>query len=102
MGKSLERKDGSPGVGDAKCVGRKLDWVPAVTESAALARMGEAEVEKRALVRFTLFTALRERRVTPREVSIVLDSDNDGQYALARGFIWKEHADVVFNIQTQI
>ena len=37
----------------------------------------EAEVEKRALVRFALFTALRERRVTPREVSIVLDSDGN-------------------------
>jgi len=37
----------------------------------------EAEVEKRALVRFALFTALRDRRVTPREVSIVLDSDGN-------------------------
>ena len=40
-------------------------------------RIGEAEVEKRALVRFALFTALRDRRVTPREVSIVLDSDGN-------------------------
>ena len=37
----------------------------------------EAEVEKRALVRFALFTALRDRRVTPREVSIVLGSDGN-------------------------
>ena len=37
----------------------------------------EAEVEKRALVRFALFTALRDRRVTPREVSIVEDSDGN-------------------------
>ena len=60
-----------PGVDDAKRVGRKLDWVPAEAERPALATIGDAEVEKRALVRFALFTALRERRVTPREVSIV-------------------------------
>jgi hypothetical protein len=34
----------------------------------------EAEVEKRALVRFA-FTALLDKRVTPREVSIVLGRD---------------------------
>ena len=60
-----------PGVDDAKRAGRGLDWVPAEVERPALARIGEAEVEKRALVRFALFTALRERRVAPREVSIV-------------------------------
>jgi len=49
--------------------------VPAEAESPALARMG-AEVEKRLLVRFAPFTALRERRVMPREVSIVLVGDN--------------------------
>ena len=37
----------------------------------------EAEVEKRLLVRFAPLTALRERRVTPREVSIVLVGDNN-------------------------
>jgi len=60
-----------PGVDDAKRAGRGLDWVPAEAERPALARIGEAEVEKRTLVRFALFTALRERRVAPREVSIV-------------------------------
>jgi hypothetical protein len=60
-----------PGVDDAKRAGRELDWVPAEVERPALARIGEAEVEKRTLVRFALFTALRERRVAPREVSIV-------------------------------
>jgi hypothetical protein len=37
----------------------------------------EAEVEKRLLVRFAPPTALRERRVMPREVSIVLVGDNN-------------------------
>src|SRR6266702_1279277 len=56
----------------------RRDWTPAEAESATFERMGEeAEVEKRALVRFALFTALRDRRVTPREVSIVLDSDGN-------------------------
>ena len=41
----------------------------------------EAEVEKSALVRFVLFTALRDRRVTPREVSIVEDSDGNDNNA---------------------
>jgi hypothetical protein len=68
--KQVEEMD-IPGVDDAKRVGRKLDWVPAEAERPALATIGDAEVEKRALVRFALFTALRERRVTPREVSIV-------------------------------
>lgn len=36
-----------------------------------------AEVEKRLLVRFAPPTALRERRVMPREVSIVLVGDNN-------------------------
>jgi hypothetical protein len=72
----LENK-GSPGVEDAKRVGRRRDWVPAEVESPALATMGKAEIEERVLVRFTLFTALRERRVTPREVSIVLDGDEN-------------------------
>jgi hypothetical protein len=35
----------------------------------------EAEVEKRALVRFALFSALWDKRVTLREVSIVLGRD---------------------------
>ena len=39
--------------------------------------MGEAEVEKRALVRFAQFTALRDIRVTPRDVSIVLGRDGN-------------------------
>jgi len=68
--KQVEEMD-IPGVDDAKRVGRKLDWVPAEAERPALATIGDAEVEKRALVRFALFTTLRERRVTPREVSIV-------------------------------
>lgn len=34
-------------------------------------------MEKKALVFFALFTALRERRVTPREVSIVDDGDGE-------------------------
>jgi hypothetical protein len=49
--------------------------VPAEAESPALARTG-AEVEKRLLVRFAPFAALRERRVMLREVSIVLVGDN--------------------------
>jgi hypothetical protein len=36
-----------------------------------------AEVEKRLLVRFAPPTALRERRVMPREVSIVFIGDNN-------------------------
>jgi hypothetical protein len=68
--KQVEEMD-IPGVDDAKRVGRKLDWVPAEAERPALATIGDVEVEKRALVRFALFTALRESRVTPREVSIV-------------------------------
>ena len=48
-------------------------------EEAARARMeGAAAVEKNALVFFALFSALRERRCTPREVSIVDDVDDDG------------------------
>jgi hypothetical protein len=38
----------SPGVEDAECVGRRLDWEPRGAESAALERV-EEEVEKRAL-----------------------------------------------------
>jgi len=38
---------------------------------AALDRSGAAVEEKNALVFFALFTALLERRVTPREVSII-------------------------------
>ena len=34
-------------------------------------------MEKKALVFLALFTALRERRCTPREVSIVNDDDGD-------------------------
>lgn len=49
--------------------------MPAEAESPALVRT-EAEVEKRLLVRFVPFTALRERRVMPREVSIVLVGDD--------------------------
>lgn len=81
--KQVEEMD-IPGVDDAKRVGRRPDWVPAQAERPALATIGVAEVEKRALVRFALFTALRERRVTPREVSIVRwrrqhDDSNDGE-----------------------
>jgi hypothetical protein len=68
--KQIEEMD-IPGVDEAKRVWRRLDWVPAEAERPALAPIGAAEVEKRALVRFALFTALRDRRVTPREVSIV-------------------------------
>jgi hypothetical protein len=67
--------------------------------------MGEAEVEKRALVRFALFTALRERRVTPREVSIVFGDEGQQlqrQRRKAVGFVCKEFGTVpVFSIQTQ-
>lgn len=67
------RKNFLPGVEDVNRVGRRLDWTPADAESATFESMGEeAEVEKSALVRFALFTALRDRRVTPREVSIVV------------------------------
>ena len=52
--------------------------MPAEAESPALERT-EAEVEKRLLVRFAPFTALRERRVMPREVSIVLVGDDSKQ-----------------------
>jgi hypothetical protein len=102
-------KKGSPGVEDAKRVGRRLDWVPTDAESAALGRMGEAEVEKRALARFTLFAALRERRVTPREVSIMLDNDDNNKDDDDGENMWmcvgeRTHSEqcVVFNIQTQI
>jgi hypothetical protein len=71
---SIQQLDSTdiPGADDAKRVWRRPDWVPAEAESPALATRGKVEVEKRALVRFALFTALRERRVAPREVSIVL------------------------------
>lgn len=36
-----------------------------------------AAVEKNALVFFALFSALRERRCTPREVSMLDDVDDD-------------------------
>ena len=36
-----------------------------------------AAVEKKAFVRFALWNALRERRCTPREVSIVNDVDSE-------------------------
>lgn len=45
---------------------------------AARERMGAAAaVEKNALVLRALFSALRERRCTPREVSMVDDVDGD-------------------------
>ncbi len=47
---------------------------------AARAMMGAAAaVEKKALVFFALCSALRERRCTPREVSIVDDVDDEGR-----------------------
>jgi len=58
--------------------------VPAQAESPALVRTDEAEVEKRLLVRFAPFTALRERRVMPREVSIVLVGDDSKRLRLRR------------------
>jgi hypothetical protein len=70
--------------------------------------MGKAEVEERALVRFTLFTALRERRVTPREVSIVLDgdenNDDDGEnvWMCVGERIRSKQCEIINNIQTQI
>ena len=45
------------------------------TRAATLAAVA---VEKNALVFFALFSALRERRCTPREVSMVNDVDDDG------------------------
>lgn len=46
--------------------------------AAARARMeGAAAVEKKAFVLFALCSALRERRWTPREVSIVKKEEND-------------------------
>jgi hypothetical protein len=71
--------------------------------------MGEdAEVEKSALVRFALFTALRDRRVTPREVSIVVDSDgnNDNEDEVEVGKkVWicvgQTQRRIVVDIQTQ-
>jgi hypothetical protein len=80
-------------------VGRRLDWEPRDAESAALERV-EEEVEKRALVRFTVFTALRERRVTPRDVSIVLESDDNDRTGKCVDMRWRcqkeissEHCD---------
>jgi len=69
--------------------------VPAEAESPALATTGKVEVEKSALVRFALFTALRERRVTPREVSIVLGSDDnkDEHGEKQWDFCWEEDND---------
>ena len=49
-------------------------------EGAAAARartVGAAAVEKKALVFFALLSALRERRCTPREVSMLDDVDDD-------------------------
>lgn len=72
------RKKFLPGVEDVNRVGRRLDWTPADAESATFESIGEeAEVEKSAFVRFALFTALRDRRVTPREVSIVVNGDGN-------------------------
>jgi hypothetical protein len=46
------------------------------------------QVEKRALVRFARFTTLRDKQVTPREVSIVLDRDgNNNVPVVMRGVI---------------
>jgi hypothetical protein len=76
--------------------------VPAEAESPALVRT-EAEVEKRLLVRFAPFTALRERRVMPREVSIVLVGDDSKRQRLRRKGVGygKEFGNVrVLSIQT--
>jgi hypothetical protein len=71
----------------------------------------EAEVEKSALVRFALFTALRDRRVTPREVSIVLgrDGNNEDEVEVEVGkkvwiyMRWRISSErrIVVDIQTQ-
>ena len=55
-----------------------MERLPAVAfATAARATLGRAAVEKKALGFLALFTALRERRCTPREVSIVNDDDGD-------------------------
>jgi hypothetical protein len=82
-------------------VGRRLDWEPRDAESAALERV-EEEVEKRALVRFTVFTALRERRVTPRDVSIVLESDDNDRTGKCVDMRWRCQKEIVRNTATQI
>lgn len=52
---------------------------------AALAMAGAATaVEKKALVLFALCSALRERRWTPREVSIVDDVDSEVEVVRAQ------------------
>ena len=98
-----------PGVGDENRVGRMLDWTPADAESATFERMGEvAEVEKSALVRFALFTALRDRRVTPREVSIVVNGvgndDNEDEVEVGKK-VWicvgQTERRIVPDIRTQ-
>jgi hypothetical protein len=89
---------GLPRVEDAGRVGRRLDWEPRDAVGKALEKV-EEEVEKRALVRFTVFTALRERRVTPREVSIVLGSDDNDRTGKCVDMRWRcerkrsEHCD---------
>ena len=86
-----------------------LDWTPADAERATFERMGEvAEVEKSALVRFALFTALRDRRVTPREVSIVVNGvgndDNEDEVEVGKK-VWicvgQTERRIVPGIQTQ-
>lgn len=62
--------DAREGRGTARCDDEGAD--------AARASMGAATaVEKKAFVLFALFSALRERRCTPREVSIVDDVNDD-------------------------
>jgi hypothetical protein len=114
LGRAVQRRDVRgevflPGVEDENRVGRRLDWTPADADNATFERMGEdAEVEKRALVRFALFTALRDRRVTPREVSIVEDSDgnNDNEDEVEVGKkVWicvgQTQRRIPIDIQTQ-
>ena len=47
-------------------------------DAARAATLATAAVEKNALVFFALFSALRERRCTPREVSMLDNVDDDG------------------------
>jgi hypothetical protein len=53
----------------------------------ALASRGAAAEEKNAEFFCALLTALRDRRVTPREVSIVNDDDDEEDVVRKRGYV---------------
>ena len=65
--------EGAAARGRRACARVEVEGVDA-TRAATLAA---AAVEKNALVFFALFSALRERRCTPREVSMLDDVDDD-------------------------